>query len=80
MKPDFTRVYADRGNDFSMAGSFQISTAYLDFTYSISDFKICYNDSCLGFDSIECQTCQSDVDGESALDSGSGMPSLYSHS
>lgn len=50
-----------RSNDFSKAGPFQISTAYLDFTYSISDYKICYKESCLGFDIIQCQTCQSDV-------------------
>lgn len=71
----FEQVICCRDNDFSMAGSFQVSTAYLDFTYSIQDFKICHNDSCLGFDSIECQTCQFDVDGESTQSSGSGVHS-----
>ncbi|KAL3141125.1 hypothetical protein ABBQ38_003477 [Trebouxia sp. C0009 RCD-2024] len=50
-----------RSNDFSKAGLFQISTVYLDFTYSISDYKVCYKESCVGFDIIQCQTCQSDV-------------------
>ena len=50
-----------------------VSTAYLDYTYSILDFKICHEDSCLGFDSVQCQTCQSDNgEAEEGTQSSSG--------
>ncbi|DBA69714.1 TPA: hypothetical protein ACH3X2_012645 [Trebouxia sp. C0005] len=55
-----------RDNDYSKAGSFQVSSMYLQETYAVSDFKICNGESCLGFDSIQCQTCESDVDQESS--------------
>ncbi len=54
-------LIACRNNDFSKAGAFQISSSFLQETYAISDFKICNGESCLGFDSIQCQTCESDT-------------------
>jgi len=55
-----------RDNDYSKAGSFQVSSTYLQETYAVSDFKICNGENCLGFDSIQCQTCESDEDQESS--------------
>jgi len=62
----FESIMLFRDNDYSKAGSFQVSSAYLQETYAVSDFKICNGENCLGFDSIQCQTCESDEDQESS--------------
>ena len=62
----FESIMLFRDNDYSKAGSFQVSSMYLQETYAVSDFKICNGENCLGFDSIQCQTCESDEDQESS--------------
>ena len=55
-----------RDNDFSKAGAFQISPTFLPLTFSISDFKSCDNQSCLGYNTLECQTCKTNASGVEA--------------